>query len=425
MRCAILVLLIFSACSGTKPIAPDRAPADVCYLAKGEAKEGAIRLGIDPSYLGKQNQAVAVGATSRLAAIDCEGQMLAGAASTWMTPDRGLSWQLQINASHEFGEQNWLSASDLTAKWQKMLEVAGIASIEAKGDKELLVTLNTRSPQLPEVLLSPVFSLPASPQSEIIQVPVVGDGRDALDGDIDGLLTSNPVTIDYAKLRSEWQVVPLSWDRAYLLLVPHAKNQSDETRQLPAQMIAGLLQDVVGGSSRTFQSSRLLELLALCEGDVGSSNVLDEGLGDGQVEIYYEENDAIAQGLAERLAAQASGAAAGDELAALYSVLPGEVEDKRQWSAIPLKKGTEPGKGLGSGSQGAAVISLPIQVVSLCGEELIELLAPFVHEPAGLTRLMYVPLVEVQTTLIIKDRALSVFEDSQGQFHIRRPDSEE
>jgi len=76
-----------------------------------------------------------------------------------------------------------------------------------------------------------------------------GDPRDLLDGPVDVLTTRDVGVRRYAEARAQWQVLPLAWDRLYVVLSPR-RQRPGATPQLTPDIRVALARDAVRADAR-------------------------------------------------------------------------------------------------------------------------------------------------------------------------------
>ena len=179
--------------------------------------------------------------------------------------------------------------------------------------------------------------------SMILPVALNGrDGRDVLDsgihgevhsgfGNLHGIVTRNPEVIDYAKQRPLWTVLPLNWDRTYVLVMPGSSQE--EQSVFPITLASNFSEYVVPAASRAPTSLALSPVNNRCAQD---SPGLRADRPRPSASIAYPGRDPVAQAIAERMAAIASGALSTPAADSLRSLLPAIQESKANWSAIGL-----------------------------------------------------------------------------------------
>src|SRR5690606_13039319 len=121
--------------------------------------------------------------------------------------------------------------------------------------------------------------------------------RGALDDGIDLLVTGEPATIAYARLLDAYTIAPLPWDRTYALVTgayPPSVRPSMEDR-------AALARDAAPAGTRAAQGASVVECSAAPTTSLPSAPAAAPSHDVRRV--LYTRGDAVARGVAERIAA--------------------------------------------------------------------------------------------------------------------------
>jgi hypothetical protein len=135
------------------------------------------------------------------------------------------------------------------------------------------------------------------------------DARDALDQDIGVLVTRDRPVEAYAAAHTGLAVVPLSWDRTYLLVVPRGRQTPDSAG---TSIRAALAADALRADARPVGLGDRSPPDAACDGHPASRTVLaelefaDTGRLRDTSRVVFDEADPVARFLAERVAVLAS-----------------------------------------------------------------------------------------------------------------------
>jgi hypothetical protein len=135
------------------------------------------------------------------------------------------------------------------------------------------------------------------------------DARDALDQDIGVLVTRDRPVEAYAAAHTGLAVVPLSWDRTYVLVVPRGPQTPDSAG---TSIRAALAADVLYADARPVGLGGRSPADGGCESNPASRTVLAglEIAGTGRPQdpsrVVFDEADPVARFLAERVAVLAS-----------------------------------------------------------------------------------------------------------------------
>ena len=135
------------------------------------------------------------------------------------------------------------------------------------------------------------------------------DARDVIDQGTDVLVTRDRPVAAYALARSGLVVVPLPWDRTYVLVVHRLPAVPDSE---VAPLRAALATDAIRADARPFAASEDFPPARICDEDVAHRTVLGGIRFAGQRQtpdtkhVIYDEGDSTARFLAERVAVLAS-----------------------------------------------------------------------------------------------------------------------
>jgi hypothetical protein len=205
------------------------------------------------------------------------------------------------------------------------------------------------------------------------------DPRDALDQDIDLVVTRDLQLVDYVSNRTEFATFPLPWSRTYLLIEP-ADAQSLEPVLADASARRSLASDAVRASARVAEPPYWWTTPTACRsGARGTSGVSGTNL-------VYRRDDEVARGLAQRIVALAP---AGSGLRA-RELDPGEFE-------AAIRRGTER----------AYVVGVPHLSLAPCRDR------AFLPEGARV-----VPLIDTRTFAIVRKGAPPLAVEWDGTLRI-------
>jgi hypothetical protein len=168
--------------------------------------------------------------------------------------------------------------------------------------------------------------------------PLLRDPRDALDQDVDLVLTRDPALVDYVSNRAEFARFPLPWSRTYVLIEPEDA-QSLEPALGRASVRQSLAGDAVRASARIAEPPYWWTDRMSCRSGPGRTS------GASGRDLVYPRDDEVARGLAQRIVALAP---AGSGLRA-RALPPAEFE-------LAIRRGTER----------AYVVSVPRQSLAPC-----------------------------------------------------------
>jgi len=325
--------------------APEPAP-DPCVLAADslDAPAGpnltlALGAPVDPAHAPiPVNHAEALvfrQLYETLVLVDCEGAVRPGLARSWSGADDGRVWEFVLRDAR-FWDGRPVTAGDVAAAWATTPHAArlGVApeSVTALDDRRLRVATDRPAAE-PYLFAEPALAI-ASPDARGSTLPA-GSGRfqltltetpdglvrlalvairgnarfavrtihpaaarDALDGDVDLLITDDPDAVNYAKGRADLAAIALPWDRTYVLA--SAQGAPITTGGDAAAFRASLARDAVRADARgappPFWWERLPRGCLAAEPTVPPPTA-------GR--ILHERGDAAARGLAARLVALA------------------------------------------------------------------------------------------------------------------------
>jgi extracellular solute-binding protein (family 5) len=244
--------------------------------------------------------------------LDCQGEVQPGLATSWHADSSGRTWTFAIRGNGYFPDGTPITAQSIEADWSQRgdaLQPAGLESVHAVDDSNLLVTMRDLPDSIPRMFADPLWSIlpdhPLSastgliidwPQSEgILELAItpVGDPRDALDAGGDLVISRDPQVLEYAGHRPELETFPLPWDRTYALLQQAgAEPLKGEIRDATVQR--SLAQDAVHAEARPAQAQYWWN------GACGISAAAGRATPTSG-RIVYQQTDSVARQLAERI----------------------------------------------------------------------------------------------------------------------------
>jgi hypothetical protein len=187
--------------------------------------------------------------------VDCAGVVRPGLASRWRTEDGGTRWTFELTRGARFWDGTPVDAIALRDGW-KGTPALVVEDVSPSGDRSVVVTLRAprpieafgdaawsvvkRIPESPWPLgTGPVWiggwegdgagrvlravPMPDAPQETPVvefRTAVTTDPRDVLDEPAGIIVTRNAGAVRYAAGRGDWRVIPLPWDRLYVLASP-------------------------------------------------------------------------------------------------------------------------------------------------------------------------------------------------------------
>jgi len=426
---AIGALLAAAACG--RPAAPPPSPAtahDPCAVGDTLASpRDTVRVGllesVDPRHApvptNDAERLVFRQLYEGLVRIDCEGVPRAGLATAWRSSGDTL-WTFDLRPGARFWDG---TPVDRTA-WDGWRPSAAVRQVRSSGPGTITMVLD--APRSISAFADPAWTvvkhIPESPwplgtgtvwvrgwewngrDSLLLAgptptappgTPVVAftlargiDPRDLLDGRVDALSTRDAGVRRYAAARSEWQVVPLAWDRLYVLVSP-VRSSAGITTQLSPDTRAALAHDAVRDEARSFEGTpwwadRACEIR---EPTGAPAIIVDRG------RVAYAAPDPVAGDLAGRLVARADA-----ELSTLLGSPP--MARLRAVAVSPPDDGAQ----LTVGAALAFVVALPAQPLDPCRAiARLATAAPWLRDATGgIPAAALAPLVETRGVLLLR-----------------------
>ncbi|MGN6392683.1 MAG: hypothetical protein ACTHM9_10605, partial [Gemmatimonadales bacterium] len=302
-------LLVLSACGHAPTPKPGPAPArrsSACVIATDSV--GPARP-IVAAYGDPDDARRGLLAATRVAPLrrDCEGRVLPGLAVRWSTDTAGRFWTLTLDsslASAPDSSPRW-TAGNVAAAWRAdsdaatALRSAGVTSLVPLDERRLVVGFTASSRTVPAVFADRALGVSLPGPSDLVDTePVGGDLRDAVDRGADLIVTDDAGLLDYAARRPAVTIMPLPWDRTYVLVLPAAS--AALAAVVPADTAsfrAGLARDAVRVEARPAAGGAMS-----CAGSGAMSS------GNGSNLVAFSNDDRTARALAERLVALAHSA---------------------------------------------------------------------------------------------------------------------
>lgn len=249
-----------------------------------------------------------------LVRVDCRGKVIGALATSWRPDETRATWTFAIEPGRRSGDGSPLDAAAIRQSWLNAggdrggggaWPWAGIAEVIAPSPEVLRVRLLNPSLELPDQFADPGLAVPGARAAlgpvRVVVAPSGADPRDLIDpaakGRIDLMFSRDPATIDYARSRAEWRVVPLPWDRVYLLATP--------SPEAPDDSVGSALIDAVRGEARVASEPSWWRRRPECLAPAPSAR----SVAGPRPEIAYLATDPTARQLAERLVALAGGTA--------------------------------------------------------------------------------------------------------------------
>jgi hypothetical protein len=258
--------------------------------------------------------------------LDCEGSIRPGLAQSWTHDVSGRGWVLTLREGATFPAgmpmPAWalVSPRTLLATYSASAKAFRIDSAVELDDRRLLVLMRDRVGSLePRFLADPALVVIDGLASDTgsgegsltmlrdnlpvidFRFPFVRDVRDALDRDVDLVVTRDPALVDYVSNRTEFVTSPLPWSRTYVLAHPDGLPEKLTAGLNTAAVRASLAKDAVRASARPAEPPYWW-------GDLQSCSLAPptRQLNAAASRVIYPKDDAVARGLAERVVALAS-----------------------------------------------------------------------------------------------------------------------
>jgi hypothetical protein len=202
-----------------------------------------------------------------LVVADCDGNPLKGLAERWRELEGGRAWEFVLRGNARFSDGSEVSALDVQNAWiagsrkpdatlDPLWSWVRPESVRVTGKRRLVVSLDRPRAGAPRIFAHPALAVakpapgsaaplgtgpyrlasPAggdtirceanpfhpSPGYCPLRVAIVAgaDPRDLIGGGGDAVVVRERAALSYASSVPEMQVIPLSWDRLYLLVSP-------------------------------------------------------------------------------------------------------------------------------------------------------------------------------------------------------------
>lgn len=272
-----------------------------------------------------------------LVRVDCEGRVRPGLAASWRLDTRTRTWIVTLRENARFSDGTPVTTADVVSSWagsgagELRPEVSRyVQSIAAVDDRGLAITLRGDNRDPPLVLadtelaiarrvpgslwplgtrparIAPDQESPGSGGRSVITLTsdsawsvrfLVAPGRDArdfLDEGVDLLITREPAALDYATTLPQFLLVPLAWQKTFVLLSPWGARY---VSPLSAEARQTLADEAVRGEARGAEGPFWWQALPTCE--VTAPQPPNQP-APATRRIVYERGDEAARDLAER-----------------------------------------------------------------------------------------------------------------------------
>ena len=266
--------------------------------------------------------------------LDCRGRAVPGLASSWRLEPDGRTWIVTLRDGARFTDGSDVTAADVRAAWAR--DASGglrpdanrvVQSVVVAGDHAVAITLHSRRTDAPAALAYPDLAIakpvdgspwplgtrgsrigdddrPATPTGTFTLVrdtrPAIrflhasADARDLLDRGADLLITRNPAVLGYAATFSQFQTLPLAWQRTHVLAVPGRPRSSAALSEEQRQVLAS---DAVRGEARGAREPFWWQTATDCAVPPAAPRAQTTSTP----RIVYDAGDSAARDLAERL----------------------------------------------------------------------------------------------------------------------------
>lgn len=377
-----------------------------------------------------------------LIAADCDGGTIPGAATRWTTGGDGRTWTFWLRPDLRLADGSPLDAAAIVAAWQRdradSVTWVGVADLTAVDAHALRIDL--RHPlQDPLLFFHPAYALrgPAggssgthawlAPNGDIASpvgvhavlepnrplagrppivaqlMPAAMDHRDALDarrGDptanAEVHVTRDPRVVAHARASGDWEVLPMGWDRTYVLT---ARSAGQERAAPTEQDLAALARDAVPGDARAVFGNPWWGIATDCLLPAPAMLPIGRQLG-------YDRRDPVAQALAERIVALALGGGATGWIPAILRSEPGRPGAARAVAMDSLALH----RALAAGTVVAAISAVPSLPAPGCAAR-----------PPRLPGGDEIPLVQTRAWALVRGRLPPIVLLGDGTFYLTSP----
>jgi hypothetical protein len=445
-----LCALVVAACARTAaPPAPPRptsgggraAAADSCLVGSFSGGRDTVRVALLDAVVPRHAPVPTNGAERVVfrqlyetpVRVDCGGGVRPGLAARWRSDDGDTRWTFTLRADARLWDGTSVDGETVLRSWRPDSQLP-VRDVRAVDDRTIVVTLSAARPiesfgdpawsvvkRIPEsawpigtgpvwlgewtrvgadslLLARPTPNAPAG--TPVLEFrPAAGrDPRDLLDGDADALVTRDPAVRRYADGRGDWRVVPLPWDRVYVLLSP-ARLAAGVTAQLDREQRVALARDAVRAEARApgepgWWTDRS------CEPLPARFRAAPAG---AEARVVFTRDDAVARDLADRLVARADG-----DLASVVGEAPRSVRT----AGLDLAAF---GAALAAGGEFTFVVALPRAPGDGCGATAALLArAPWLSASDGSVAAAVVPLVETRSYLLLRGAIAAALDRDGG-----------
>ena len=290
----LLLAGLLAACGGaaSPPAvpAPDRAD-DACVLRGGGASVSAVSppravaAAADTALLNPARARTPIG-------LSCTGLPVARTAASWTADTSGRDWTLVVP-----------SAAALASTWRGRpravlaLRLAGATSYVPLDERRLVVSFTAPQDTVPGLFADPALAADADPADSLglRPLPPPADLRDAVDANVDIVITADPAVADYAARRGGYAAHLLPWSRTYVLVLPGPSEPVGLAMMDSVAFREGLARDAVRTWARGAEGPGWWDATACERAAVPPPPVT--------ATVVYPAGDPVARALAERVVA--------------------------------------------------------------------------------------------------------------------------
>jgi len=369
-----------------------------------------------------------------LVRVDCAGVVRPGLARRWRAEDGGTRWIFELWPGARFWDGTPVDAAALRASWGGDRALA-VEDVQSSGVNAVAVSLHSPRPieafgdaawsVVKRILESPwplgtgpvwtggwegegllrATPLPDAPQGTPLlefRTAVAADPRDVLDQPADVIVTRDAGTVRYAAGRGDWRVVPLPWDRVYVLASP-LRVRSGVTVQLDSAAQVSLARDAVRDDARVPEQDAWWAD-SRCPPDVLAPAARPDPMAQApSTAVILPAGDRVAGDLVARLVARADA-----ELADLLGSRP---RGLRAGPAGPADYAAA----LAAGHASAFVVPLPRHPLDACRAAVeLRASAPWLHADGVWAGDALAALIETRAHLLVRDVPVAHLERDGG-----------
>ncbi|HUR95742.1 MAG TPA: hypothetical protein VMY76_14260 [Gemmatimonadales bacterium] len=240
--------------------------------------------------------------------VDCEGRPFPALAVAWSPDTSGRFWTLELREPVRDSNGAAWTAAALAATWRAdpeasaVLRFGGVEALVPIDARRLVIGFAKPVIERPDLLADRALGVAAAGgRLQVTLMPPGGDLRDAVDDrNTDLIQTRDPTVLEYARTRPGLTLVPLPWNRTYLLIVPAGGGVGRAFASDTAALVAGLARDAVRLEARVPEAPFWWESRDSC-----ARRPTPPGRRTRMGGVAYRLDDPVARSLAERIVALA------------------------------------------------------------------------------------------------------------------------